>query len=64
MALPSKKRPKSEKKKRRAAHRLQKINYSYCPHCGKPVKPHHLCQFCGTYKGREIVKVKIPKKST
>ncbi|MFN3301702.1 MAG: 50S ribosomal protein L32 [Patescibacteria group bacterium] len=62
MALPSKKRPKSEKRKRRAAKRLKKINFSICPNCGQPIKPYHLCPFCGKYKGREIIKGKISKK--
>jgi len=22
------------------------------------VRPHHVCQFCGTYAGREVIKIK------
>lgn len=62
MGLPSKKRPKSEKRKRRATQKLKKISYSFCPNCGKPKKPYHLCLFCGKYKGREVIKEKILKK--
>jgi len=63
MALPSKKRPKSEKRNRRAANRLAKISHSFCPKCSKPVLSHHLCSFCGTYKAKEFIKkIKTPKK--
>jgi len=29
-----------------------------CAKCGKAVMPHMACGFCGTYKGREVIKVK------
>ncbi|MCX7778646.1 MAG: 50S ribosomal protein L32 [Patescibacteria group bacterium] len=59
MGLPSKKRPKSEKRKRRAAKKMKKINLSPCPRCQKPVLPHHLCFFCGTYQNREVMPKRI-----
>ncbi len=61
MALPSKKRPRSEKRKRRINQRLKKITYSFCPQCKRPLKPHHFCPFCGTYKGEEVIKLKLKK---
>lgn len=61
MGLPSKKRPKSEKRKRRAAKKMKKITLSFCPRCQKPVLSHHLCSFCGTYDGREFIPPKIKK---
>jgi len=63
MGLPSKKRPKSEKRKRRAVKKLKKITLSLCPNCKKPVFPHRLCPFCGIYAGKEIISPKIAKKS-
>lgn len=64
MGLPSKKRPKSEKRNRRAANRLKKINYSSCRRCGKPVRGHRFCQFCGTYKDKEVIRQKDTSKKT
>lgn len=58
MALPSKKRPRKEKRKRRIAKKLKKINLSLCPKCKKSFKTHHLCPFCGSYANEEIVKIK------
>jgi large subunit ribosomal protein L32 len=34
-----------------------------CPQCGKAVKPHHACSFCGYYRGKKILKVSDKKKS-
>jgi len=28
---------------------------STCPECGEMMRPHHACQSCGHYKGREVV---------
>lgn len=61
MALPSKKRPKSEKRKRAISYQLRKFNLISCPKCKKPVLPHHLCSFCGTYANKQILEIKIEK---
>lgn len=61
MALPTQKRTKSSKKKRGLNFRLKKINYNQCPKCNRPVLPHHVCQFCGAYAGKEILKLKFKK---
>jgi len=58
MGLPSKKRPKSEKRKRRNAHRLKPASYINCASCGRPRRKHHACSFCGIYKGKEFKKQK------
>jgi large subunit ribosomal protein L32 len=58
MGLPSKKRTKSSKKRRAAHFTLKTMNLNQCPKCQKPTRPHHACQFCGFYKGREVIKIK------
>lgn len=55
MALPSKKRTKSSKKRRAAHFALSKASLSTCPKCKKPVLPHHVCKSCGYYKGQDIL---------
>ncbi len=37
---------------KRAFHAVSK-----CPECGKLKVPHRVCSFCGSYKGRTIVKM-------
>ena len=37
---------------------MRKIVITRCAKCKKPVLPHHVCQFCGTYNGRAVIKIK------
>ncbi|MBU1145932.1 50S ribosomal protein L32 [Patescibacteria group bacterium] len=62
MALPGHRRTSSHKRRRAAHFALKKTNLSVCPKCKKPVMSHHACKSCGTYAGREVVKMKTPKK--
>jgi large subunit ribosomal protein L32 len=64
MPLPKQRHTKSRRDRRRAHLALQKTNFSLCPKCKEPILPHHFCQFCGTYKGREVIDVlaKLEKK--
>ena len=62
MSVPAKKRPRGEKRRRAAHFALTKAKYVLCPKCKKPKLPHEVCAFCGTYKGKEILKSKLDKK--
>lgn len=57
MSVPKKRRTKSSVGQRRSHHALKKITLNKCPKCGKSVKPHQACGFCGFYKGKEAVKI-------
>jgi len=54
MAVPKRKTSKARRDKRRAAHRISAPVLSTCPHCHSPVRPHHVCDNCGQYRGREV----------
>ena len=61
--------PKRKISKARAGKRLSHIAVKppaidTCPQCHSPKQPHHACPTCGTYNGREVIKIKGPKKST
>lgn len=58
MSVPKKRRTKSSAGKRRSHHALKKTTLGTCPQCGRALKPHTACNFCGTYKGREVIAVK------
>ena len=62
MALPTQKRSKTRQKIKQYQYRLKKLNLSICPKCKKPMQPHHVCPFCGTYINREIIAPKLGKK--
>ena len=63
MGLPSKRRTKTSKKDRSSHFALKKSTLNKCSQCGKPVQPHVACAFCGTYKGRQVIKLKTKAKT-
>ena len=66
MANPKKRKTHSATHKGRAHLALKKAVLVKCSKCGEARKPHTVCQFCGTYRGREVVKkpVKSAAKSS
>jgi large subunit ribosomal protein L32 len=59
MPVPPKRRPKSSVRARASHFALKKTKLNVCSKCGQAVEPHRACSVCGTYKGREAVKVKM-----
>ena len=55
MAVPKKKISKSRRNMRRAHDSLPSSFHEECPNCGELKRPHHVCEACGYYKGREVV---------
>jgi large subunit ribosomal protein L32 len=58
MALPKQKQSKTRGRKRRTHWKLRFPELIKCPHCHSLKLPHRLCQNCGYYKGKEIIKIK------
>ncbi|MFA6525747.1 MAG: 50S ribosomal protein L32 [Patescibacteria group bacterium] len=61
MGLPGKKTPSSQTKTRRSHMALSKGTLSTCAKCKSPVRPHHVCAKCGTYRGRAVIDVLTKK---
>jgi len=61
MSVPKKRRTKSSVQQRRSHHALKKQSLAKCSQCGKALQSHKACAFCGYYKGKEVVKIKIKK---
>ena len=57
MANPKKRRTKSAVGKNRAHLALTPKTLNKCPKCGVAVQPHSACEFCGSYKGKTVLKV-------
>jgi large subunit ribosomal protein L32 len=58
MANPKKKKTHSSTHQGRAHLALKKKTLNKCSKCGQALKPHTACAFCGSYKGKEVIKVK------
>jgi len=58
MSVPKKRRTSSSAGRRRSHHALKEVALIKCSKCGKSVEPHKACSFCGTYRDREIIKIK------
>jgi large subunit ribosomal protein L32 len=56
-ALPKRKTSRARAGKRRSHGALKPPVLDYCPQCHSPKLPHHVCPTCGTYNGREVVKI-------
>jgi len=61
MGLPGKQRTKSSKRRRAAHFALKKIKTNSCPKCHQPLLRHRACSFCGYYRGKEIIIIKVKK---
>jgi large subunit ribosomal protein L32 len=58
MSVPKKRRTRASVGNRRSHHALSKVTLNKCPQCGKSKLQHTACDFCGTYKGKEVIKIK------
>ncbi|HAN40947.1 MAG TPA: 50S ribosomal protein L32 [Candidatus Cloacimonas sp.] len=58
MAVPKRKTSKTRRNKRRTHDALTPPSVSVCSKCGEHKRPHHVCEKCGTYNGRQILTVK------
>lgn len=56
MPVPKKKTSNSKRDMRRSHHALKNPNTIVCSQCGEKKELHKVCQGCGTYKGRKILK--------
>ncbi len=58
MSVPKKRRTRSSVGNRRSHFALKQAILTKCLKCGKAVAMHQACAFCGTYKKREVIKIK------
>lgn len=58
MAVPKKKISVSRRGQRRSHDSLAAVNAHSCPNCGADKAAHNVCEACGMYNGKQVLKVK------
>lgn len=63
MGLPKRRFSRARRDKRRTQQHVPGIpTLTTCPQCQAPVRAHHVCPACGTYRGRQLLTIKTEKK--
>ena len=57
MAVPKRKVSKARRDKRRANWKLTIPGMVKCPKCQEYKLPHRVCMSCGSYDGKDVIKV-------
>lgn len=57
-AVPKKKLTRRRRDNRRAHIRIQPPALVICPQCREYRRAHHVCPHCGTYRGRQVLRVR------
>ena len=57
MAVPKQRKTKSRQGNRRSHLGLKKQHFTECSNCGKKIRSHRVCKYCGYYKGEQVIDV-------
>jgi large subunit ribosomal protein L32 len=57
MIVAQRRTSKSRKGMRRSHLHLEEPISTVCKKCGKPIKPHRVCKYCGYYKNKKVITV-------
>ena len=63
MSVPTQRRTKSSRLRRASHFALKKTGLVKCPKCDHLTLPHRVCEFCGTYKGQQVIALKTKAKT-
>ncbi|MCK4857331.1 MAG: 50S ribosomal protein L32 [candidate division Zixibacteria bacterium] len=55
MALPKRRQSKQRGRKRRTHYKISAPSLAECPNCNEMKLPHHICPYCGYYRGEKII---------
>jgi large subunit ribosomal protein L32 len=56
-AVPKRKISKRRARNRHSHWKLKTGLLVTCPQCEAPVRPHHVCLSCGTYRGVQVIEI-------
>jgi large subunit ribosomal protein L32 len=60
-ALPKKRLSNHRQGNRRQHHRVKLPQLRLCPQCRQLRMSHHVCPNCGTYRGRQVLPVRVER---
>ena len=63
VAVPKNKKSKSKRDMRRTHDKLKVTNIVECPRCHSKKIAHRVCENCGNYDNKEIIKIESKEKS-
>jgi large subunit ribosomal protein L32 len=63
MSTPTQKHTKARTRRGRAHLAFKKIKLTFCPQCKNSILPHRVCPYCGNYRSKKIINIKLPKKA-
>jgi large subunit ribosomal protein L32 len=58
---PKKRIPRAAQGERRSHLALKPLNLVPCPQCKSPKPPHQACPHCGTFRGRQVIRIKTKR---
>jgi len=58
MAVPKRRTSKRKKRARNTHKKAPAVVLQLCPRCSAPKRPHHVCEECGYYAGKQRVAAK------
>ncbi len=61
MPLPKKQHSRGRGRRRRTHWKIKLAGFGPCPQCRQPIMSHRVCPFCGFYKGKQVVELKVKK---
>ena len=59
MPNPKRQHSRQRQRKRRTHYKASIPQIGTCPQCQKPILSHRVCPFCGFYKGKLVLAVKV-----
>jgi large subunit ribosomal protein L32 len=61
MPVPKRKVSKSRRDKRHATRFIRPQAIASCNNCAAPIATHQVCDTCGFYKGKKVIKTKLDR---
>lgn len=62
MGVPVKKVTRKTISTRQSTHKINHAGLVKCSNCSNLISPHTICSYCGFYKGKKVLEIKVKEK--